>query len=749
MKQRLLSLALAFCLLAALLPAGVLNAHAVDKGTFTIYVSVTSPGEGGEVRSIVYSYTNKFDNIYYTSPTYTYGFNYTWSGIDENGVAFTVENVSLKDSRIRPLPGTSCSLDVALSSPGVWTGTSMVYPAQWNNTIRRSQISTDDKGEKKVIDGDYDWYDGASALHVKYTFSPVCCPIETVDLAMSPPVAGQPVDFSAVSYRPEELAVSESSENFHLHGVRWTDKTDGLAVTGGTFKVGHIYEANVYVEAADAYHYFRKDGPATATINGFPAQITDVSEDHSRYEITYSFPTSYVRVTGVTLNKTSLTLAAGFSETLTATVKPSNAAAKGVVWISSDHSVAVVDDNGRVTATGEGTATITVTTKDGGKTASCLVTVTAPVEYGLEIAGVQVTSLNRRDVLRNGAFSFDGDHTLTVKKDYRTDKRLIYNRGIEGLVIKVNSFTILRSTGAEALVASKNTTVTGPGELSLRSSDDCGVYVPNYAATLTIADTTVDVSGKWGIAGPSNANSTKLVIDHASVTAEGSSGAVCDFDGGITLRHCTLVQPEGGTISGGDIADASGLAAEVQITADTLVNPFVDVKAGKWYYDPVLWAYYHDPQITTGTDKTHFSPDRACTRGQIVTFLWRAYGCPEPTITAHPFSDVRSDAFYYKDMLWAVEKGITSGTSDTTFSPSQSCTRGQVVTFLWRAAGSPEPESTVCPFTDLNPTASYYKAVLWAVEKGITSGTSDTTFSPSQSCTRGHVVTFLYRYMVG
>ena len=173
-------------------------------------------------------------------------------------------------------------------------------------------------------------------------------------------------------------------------------------------------------------------------------------------------------------------------------------------------------------------------------------------------------------------------------------------------------------------------------------------------------------------------------------------------------------------------------------------NPFVDVKEGKYFYEPVLWAVFHDPQITNGTDDTHFSPNKTCTRGQVVTFLWRAYGCPEPTITEHSFTDVKAGAYYYTAMLWAVECGITTGTSATTFGPNKECTRAQVVTFLWRAAEEPEPESDECPFTDVKPTASYRNAVLWAVENGITNGTSATTFSPNKTCTRGQVVTFLY-----
>ena len=178
-------------------------------------------------------------------------------------------------------------------------------------------------------------------------------------------------------------------------------------------------------------------------------------------------------------------------------------------------------------------------------------------------------------------------------------------------------------------------------------------------------------------------------------------------------------------------------------------NPFEDVKKGKYYFVPVMWAFYNDPPITTGTDDTHFSPGDTCTRGQVVTFLWRANGCPEPEITENPFVDVKESAFYYKAVLWALENKITTGTDPTHFSPKDECTRAQVVTFMYRASGTPEIESSECPFQDVKESGFYYKAMLWAVEKNITTGTSATTFSPSDSCTRGQTATFLYRNRAG
>ena len=171
---------------------------------------------------------------------------------------------------------------------------------------------------------------------------------------------------------------------------------------------------------------------------------------------------------------------------------------------------------------------------------------------------------------------------------------------------------------------------------------------------------------------------------------------------------------------------------------------FDDVRdESQYYYDPVYWAV--DEGITTGTSPTTFSPNNGCTRAQVVTFLWRAAGKPEPTKTDNPFSDVKSDAYYYKAVLWAVEKGITTGTSATTFRPDTTCTRGQIVTFLWRFNEKPEPAKTDNPFTDVPADQYYYKAVLWAVEKGVTKGTSADKFSPNSTCTRAQIVTFLYR----
>ena len=174
-------------------------------------------------------------------------------------------------------------------------------------------------------------------------------------------------------------------------------------------------------------------------------------------------------------------------------------------------------------------------------------------------------------------------------------------------------------------------------------------------------------------------------------------------------------------------------------------NPFTDVKSSDFFYKAVLWAVTHDPQVTTGTSATSFSPGNTCTRAQVVTFLWRTVGCPEPKSKTNPFEDVQEGQYYYDAVLWAVENGITNGVDKTHFGPNRGCTRAQVVTFLWRTAGQPDPESSANPFIDVPADQYYYKPVLWAVEHGVTTGTSANKFSPNNTCTRGQIVTFLYR----
>lgn len=171
--------------------------------------------------------------------------------------------------------------------------------------------------------------------------------------------------------------------------------------------------------------------------------------------------------------------------------------------------------------------------------------------------------------------------------------------------------------------------------------------------------------------------------------------------------------------------------------------PFVDVAAGAWYYDAVKWAV--DNNITAGVSATSFAPEQSCTRAQMVSFLWRAAGSPKASSGVNPFTDVAAGSWYYDAVLWAVDKGITAGIGDGKFGPEQTVTRGQTVTFLYRYAGQPASANNGTPFVDVPAGEFYTAAVQWAVNNGITAGTTATTFEPLSNCTRAQIVTFLYR----
>jgi uncharacterized repeat protein (TIGR02543 family) len=278
----------------------------------------------------------------------------------------------------------------------------------------------------------------------------------------------------------------------------------------------------------------------------------------------------------------------------------------------------------------------------------------------------------------------------------------------------------------------------------------------NGASTATVATGTATVasSGNGNGGGGGGATSTfTLTFD----TNGGSAISTVSKASGTTIDLTTYKPTKVGFDFAGWYSDAAltTKVTSVKITANTTVYakwtangtaglPFTDVAANAYYYDAVKWAV--DKGVTSGTTATTFAPNASCTRAQMVTFIWRYMGSPEPTTTANTFTDVKADQYYYKAVLWAVEKGITAGTRATTFAPDATVTRGQTVTFLWRAAGKPAA-TTANPFTDVAASDYFAEAVLWAANEGITAGTSATTFAPANPCTRAQIVTFLYRYL--
>ena len=249
------------------------------------------------------------------------------------------------------------------------------------------------------------------------------------------------------------------------------------------------------------------------------------------------------------------------------------------------------------------------------------------------------------------------------------------------------------------------------------------------------------------------------------ITAKAGANGTITPSGNVTVKagadQAFAIQPNSGYTVSKVLVDGTDVGAVTSytfknVTANHTIeavfakveakptNPFVDVAEGTYYYDPVLWAVANG--ITSGVDATHFDPNGTCTRAHAVTFLWRAAGQPEPKTTQMPFKDVKAGSYYEKAVLWAVENKITNGTSTTTFSPDKNCTRAQIVTFLWRSEGEPYASDSNNPFTDI--ASDYYMdAVFWAVKEGITNGTTPTTFSPNDRCNRAQIVTFIYRAM--
>ncbi len=170
---------------------------------------------------------------------------------------------------------------------------------------------------------------------------------------------------------------------------------------------------------------------------------------------------------------------------------------------------------------------------------------------------------------------------------------------------------------------------------------------------------------------------------------------------------------------------------------------FTDVKESDYFYNPVQWAVENG--VTSGMGDNRFGPLHPCTRGQVVTFLWRAAGSPSPSSDSNPFVDVGTDDYFYTPVLWAVENGITAGVGANRFGPNQTCTRAQIVTFLWKSQNAPEPSNPNAGFSDVGGSAYYAKPVAWAVENGVTAGMGNNQFAPEATCTRGQVMTFLYK----
>ena len=259
----------------------------------------------------------------------------------------------------------------------------------------------------------------------------------------------------------------------------------------------------------------------------------------------------------------------------------------------------------------------------------------------------------------------------------------------------------------------------GARKTSLQAGEQTELYVRSYNSRLPFENISVFSS-----------NPNVASVSGSTVTAHANGTAV------LTIRYNNY--------------PASAQNITIEVYGGKPAEPyhgmvFTDVDTGTWFTDAVQWAV--ESKITTGTSEHTFSPQDSCTRAQAVTFLWRAAGSPKADGT-NPFADVKPNDYYYDAVLWAVKNNITNGVSADAFAPNQTCTRAQIVTFLWRTANTPAASGSN-PFADVRPNDYYYSAVLWAAKNNITAGVSAVSFAPDQTCTRAEIITFLYRYRIG
>lgn len=541
-------------------------------------------------------------------------------------------------------------------------------------------------------------YDDAKALTASATLTISAAPVAVTGVSLSKSETALTVGAS------ETLTATVSPENANNKNVSWKSDDTAVATVDQNGKVTAVGEGEAIITATT------EDGKytATCTVKVSPAPVA---------------------ANGVTLTPDKTTLNVGEKQTLTATVLPAYATNKNVTWVSSDTSVATVE-NGVVTAVGKGTATITVTTEDGGYTATCEVTVKLPVSaVTLNETSTALVVGNTKQLTATVAPANADDSTVTWKSG-NTNVATVDQTG-KVTAVGIGTTTITATAGGKS--ATCTVTVTAkPVPIEAIALRDAAVSVGGtiqLEPVFTPADTTqrdvIWTSSDRTIA-TVDANGRVRGVAEGKVTITVTSTA----DRSITAS-CTVTVTKN---LSDDLVSIIGALGNSSL-------PFNDVTVRDYFYDAVKWAV--DRGITSGTSRYTFSPDAPCTRAQVVTFLWRAAGCPQPTSKSNPFTDVRADDYFYTAVLWAVENGITNGTSAKTFSPDATVTRAQVVTFLWRANGQPAAGNS--GFADVSADKYYATAVAWAVFQRITTGTGFGVFSPDAACTRAQIVTFLYR----
>lgn len=397
---------------------------------------------------------------------------------------------------------------------------------------------------------------------------------------------------------------------------------------------------------------------------------------------------------------------------------------------------AVVDGENMITyqlngGTGEATFNVTVTPVSSNYKAGT---------YDLKIQAYDKTNVSNRIVFESGSAVYTGSgikyekatiagHSSGMRYTYAPDVATGATLDAAGLPLTVGTYTVTATYSDASSYGYKTATFT------ITKATPAGT--PSFTKIETSGKTLADTKLTVGTIRPAGTIAWDLPL--TTVLKDGKEYAwtftPTDTHNYTTLTGKLIPYVDDGTDYIPGVIDGNSGSFN-----------FHDVSRFDYFYDAVKWAAENG--IASGTGRYTFSPDAVCTRAQTVTFLWRAAGSPMPRYRTCAFTDVDSRDYYYNAVLWAVEQGITTGLTATTFGPDVTVSRGQVATFLYRAASASKP-NTFNPFTDVKTTAYNYDAILWAYDNRITTGTSDTTFSPDASCTRAQIVTFLYRYYQG
>ena len=503
-------------------------------------------------------------------------------------------------------------------------------------------------------------------------------------------------------------------EVFHAPGALTYEITDangtGSSVAGSTLTAGSAAGTlTLKVTAAETANYQEAEKTVTVTVNEKEQQIIRAESVRATYG-----DTNIQIMASVTTGDGALSYA-----------------------VTSGNDIVDVNNDGKLTIKHVGSAVITVTAAE-------------TAQYAMQTKDVEVTIQPRKitpPAADTSVYIYNGKaqtYRVTSTADYTVSGNVQTDANETGYIVTVTLADTENTVWSDTndTIDKTFSFVIGKATITI-TADSKSAYVKSGVPALTYTVTGL-ADGETLKTEPaisyeeepdmSKAGTVAILVSGAEAPDGDNYNDIIYVNGKLTIS----AKPSGG----GSVRPSR--PSKPSTPSASKKNPFVDVPAGSYYEDAVIWAV--DKGITTGVSASRFDPNGICTRAQAVAFLWRAAGSPAPKFSAMPFVDVPTGSYYYDAVLWAVENGITKGTSDTTFSPNATCTRAQIVTFLWRSQNAPAAGSSN-PFADVAAGDYYADAVLWAVKENVTKGTGNTTFSPDDNCTRAQIVTFLWRTM--